>query len=310
MSQIYLMGECMAELKEIDQGLLQQSFAGDFFNTAVYLKRAYPQVQTSLLTAVGRDQLSQALVAKCASEALDCTGVVFSPERIPGLYWINTDASGERTFTYWRENSAARQLMQLINDEVRRALTSADWFFYSGISLAVLEPQDRPQFWALLQDLKQAGVKIAFDPNYRARLWPNAQTAREQFEKAFALCDLLLPGVDDFNQLYGINQAEQIQALLQPFAIAEVVVKNGPMQILYLHEGEVQVFAVTPASQVVDTTSAGDSFNGVFMGARLCGRSIAEAIHLAAKTAGLVIQHPGAIVPEPVFQEFWKTLNA
>lgn len=310
MSQIFLMGECMAELREIAPGHLRQSFAGDFYNTAVYLKRAFTHIDTCLLTAVGKDKLSEAMLAHCAQEQLNCTSVVRSSERIPGLYWINTDAEGERTFTYWRENSAARQLMSLTDEVTRERLMRADWFFFSGISLAIIEPQDRPFFWTLLKDLKRAGVKIAFDPNYRARLWPEAAVAKQNFEKAFGFCDLLLPGVDDFIQLYGLADVAQICTLLSQFDIAEVVLKNGPSEICYIAGDAIEIHPVTPASNVVDTTSAGDSFNGVFLGARMSGRPVATAIDWAARTAGLVIQHPGAIIPEQIFTDFWGGLTA
>ena len=308
MSQIFLMGECMAELQQIEPGLLRQSFAGDFYNTAVYLKRAFSHVDTCLLTAVGKDKLSDTMLAHCEQERLDCASVMRSPTRIPGLYWINTDAEGERTFTYWRENSAARELMSLMDEVVRERLLQADWFFFSGISLAVIEPQDRPLLWALLADLKRAGVKIAFDPNYRARLWPDADTAKQNFEKAFGFCDLLLPGVDDFSQLYGCAEVAKIRTLLNEFHIAEVVLKNGPAEICYIAGDELTVYPVTPATTVIDTTSAGDSFNGVFMGARMSGRSVATAIDWAARSAGVVIQHRGAIIPAQVFTDFWTQL--
>lgn len=308
MSQIFLMGECMAELQQVAPGHLRQSFAGDFYNTAVYLKRAFPHIDTCLLTAVGNDKLSDAMLAHCKQERLDCSSVLRSPERIPGLYWINTDAQGERTFTYWRDNSAARQLMSLMDEAVREHLTHADWFFFSGISLAVIEPQDRPLLWALLADLKHTGVKIAFDPNYRARLWPDADVAKQHFEQAFGLCDLLLPGVDDFIQLYGVKDAAQIRTLLNPFHITEVVLKNGPAEICYIAGDLMETYPVTPAVNVVDTTSAGDSFNGVFLGARLSGMPVATAIEWAAATAGLVIQHPGAIIPAEIFNHFWESM--
>jgi 2-dehydro-3-deoxygluconokinase len=305
MSQIFLMGECMAELQEIEPGYLRQSFAGDFYNTAVYLKRAFAHIDSCLLTALGKDPLSEAMLTHCEREQLNCASVMRSPDRIPGLYWIKTDAEGERTFTYWRDNSAARQLMSLMDEVTRTALLQADWFFFSGISLAVLEPHDRPLFWKLLAELKNSGVKIAFDPNYRARLWPNADSAKQHFEQAFSYCDLLLPGVDDFIQLYGITSATQIASFLSQFNIAEVVLKNGPSEICYINQGWAETYPVTPAENVVDTTSAGDSFNGVFIGARMSGTPVATAIQWAAAAAGLVIQHKGAIIPAEVFSEFW-----
>ncbi|MDZ4262584.1 MAG: PfkB family carbohydrate kinase, partial [Pseudomonadota bacterium] len=137
-----------------------------------------------------------------------------------------------------------------------------------------------------------------------------AEVAKHSFEKAFGFCDLLLPGVDDFIQLYGLADVAQIRTLLSQFHIAEVVLKNGPAEICYIAGDAIENYPVTPASKVVDTTSAGDSFNGVFLGARISGRSVATAIEWAARTAGLVIQHTGAIIPEPIFADFLESLTA
>nr|WP_261348255.1 carbohydrate kinase family protein [Alteromonas oceanisediminis] len=60
---------------------------------------------------------------------------------------------------------------------------------------------------------------------------------------------------------------------------------------------------VIPAKNVVDTTSAGDAFNGVYLGARLEGRTIADSVQLASAAASIVIQHPGAIIPVDVFTQ-------
>ncbi len=103
-----------------------------------------------------------------------------------------------------------------------------------------------------------------------------------------------------------MKDAAQIRALLSPFHIAEVVLKNGPAEICYIAGDLMEIYPVTPATNVVDTTSAGDSFNGVFLGARLSGMPVATAIEWAAGTAGLVIQHPGAIIPSEVFNHFWE----
>jgi 2-dehydro-3-deoxygluconokinase len=141
-------------------------------------------------------------------------------------------------------------------------------------------------------------------------LWPDANTAKQNFEKAFGFCDLLLPGVDDFAQLYGFAEVNHIRALLSQFHIAEVVLKNGPAEICYIAGDLMEIHPVTPAAKVVDTTSAGDSFNGVFLGARMSGKSVATAIAWAANTAGLVIQHPGAIISQDIFTDYWRKLTA
>lgn len=308
MNKIFLFGECMVELASNTDNTLNQAFAGDTFNTAVYLKRAFDQTQVHLLSAVGQDKLSKSMLNLFEKEQLNTDLVFQDPVKLPGIYWIQTDEFGERSFNYWRNDSAVRQLMKWINYTVTQQLSVADWFFFSGISLAVLNPQDRNVFWQLLGDLKKAGVKIAFDPNYRAQLWVDETEAKTHFEKAFALSDMLLPGVDDFKTLYNMDTAAQVHSFCERFNIAEMVIKNGEKGVYCVVDNQVQEYPIDVVEKVVDTTSAGDSFNGVYLGARMAGLEIEQAVSLAAKSAALVIQHKGAIIPEDIFKNFWQRL--
>ncbi|WP_083277973.1 PfkB family carbohydrate kinase [Colwellia sp. PAMC 20917] len=176
--------------------------------------------------------------------------------------------------------------------------------FFSGISLAVILPKDRPKFWQLLRSLKKSGLTIVFDPNYRARKWDTPEQAKEQFEQAFTLADILLPGVDDFEQLYGISTSEAVYDFCKPYIFEELVIKNGEAGIFCYTAQQAYHFPITPVENVVDTTSAGDSFNGVYLGARSKGLNISHAVELASKAAGFVIQHYGAIVEPITYQQF------
>lgn len=308
MKNIYLFGECMIELKTASQEpssrTLAQSYAGDVFNTAVYLKRTFSDVDVHLVTAVGEDSFSQDMIQYFKSEHIGTDFVFQSPTKIPGLYAIQVDEAGERSFTYWRNDSAARQVMQLIDENAINALTQGDLFFFSGISLAVIEPCARDDFWNMVEKLKTAGVKIVFDPNYRARMWDNPAQAKEQFEKAFSLSNIALPGVDDFQQLYDLSTSEAVYEFCKPYQFEELIIKNGEAGIFCYVQDENFKFDITPVKHVVDTTSAGDSFNGVYLGARTNNLSISQSINLASKAAGFVIQHKGAIVESEAYRTF------
>jgi len=313
MKKIFLFGECMIELMTTSQGkssnILKQSFAGDVFNTAVYLKRTFAELEVNLVTAVGKDNFSSDMIQYFKNENIGTNLVFQSDSKIPGLYSIQLDDEGERSFTYWRSDSAARQVMQHIDDDAISALSQGDMFFFSGISLAVIEPSARNSFWAMLEKLKSAGVSIVFDPNYRARMWANQAQAKEQFEQAFSYADTLLPGVDDFEQLYSITSSEDVYDFCKQYQFDELVIKNGEAGIYCYADEQAYHFPITPVENVVDTTSAGDSFNGVYLGARVEGHNISSAISLASKAAGFVIQHYGAIVDSEVFSTFIKQQN-
>jgi 2-dehydro-3-deoxygluconokinase len=308
MKKVVLFGECMLELRQAKDGVMHQSFAGDTYNTAVYMKRTFADQNVSFMSALGQDAVSQQLMAACTSESLNNAHIFAKSERNPGIYMVQTDEEGERSFLYWRDASAAKQVMQYVDEQAIEELCKADLFFFSGISLAILEPQDRPAFWAMLAKLKAADVKVGFDPNYRPRLWSGPEEAKAEFAKAYAASDIMMPGVDDFSQLYGIETLDDILAFCRPYNIEELVLKNGPKSVYCQLDGELTHVSITPVTNVVDTTSAGDSFNGVYLGARLAGQDLASSVKLAAAAAGIVIQHPGAIAPAGAFDSIHKSL--
>lgn len=314
MKNVFLLGECMVELKAqpaIESSseascpkLLRQSFAGDTLNTAVYLKRTFADLNTYFISAVGSDPLSTDMVDFFEQERIETEFVFRSTDKNTGLYAIETDDLGERSFTYWRENSAARDIMSYLDDSIINNISTGDIVFFSGISLAVITPADRLKFWQFINELKNAGATLVFDPNYRARMWDNPAQAKEQFEQAFCFANILLPGVDDFEQLYGITSAEGVYDFCKPYQFDELIIKNGEAGISCYLEGQHYRFAITPVKNVIDTTSAGDSFNGVYLGARAKEVNLADAIALASKAAGFVIQHHGAIVEKGAYQQF------
>ena len=297
MKSIYFLGECMVELKPTEPGLLKQAFAGDVFNSAVYLKRTFKDIQTGFTSVVGTDNLSQQMLDVLVEEGIDTQTLYTNSQRTLGLYYIETDPTGERSFTYWRNQSAARTIVDYLDDDALSTLSETDYLFVSGISLAVINPEQRDIFWQKIQLLKAQGVEIIFDPNYRARLWASEDEAKTQFTTALQFADIVLPGVEDFTALYDIHTAEALLDFCKPFQIQEIIIKNGPGVVISHFADETQQHTITPVKNVVDTTSAGDAFNGVYLGARLSGKSIADAVVIAAKAAGTVIQFPGAIIP-------------
>jgi 2-dehydro-3-deoxygluconokinase len=294
---IIFFGECMIEMRQTADGSLAQSFAGDVYNAAVYLKRTCPNINARLSTCIGQDKMSEAMLSAVNAENIGTDLILKDQVKIPGLYWVHTDAKGERSFTYWRNDSAAKRTVAHFTFTYEEQLAKADMFFFSGISLAIIEPPLREAFWEMVKKIKAAGVKIVFDPNYRPQIWSCVEDTISEYEKAFAYADIALPGIEDMEMLYGINNAEDTVAFFQQFNIEELIIKDGANTIQVLHFEKTYLIPITPVEHVVDTTSAGDSFNGAYLGARLNGQTIEESVRAGAVMAGIVIQHPGAIIP-------------
>ena len=306
MPHLLMIGECMIELSQSNElGEYKQSFAGDVFNTGVYIKRCLKEsAQVSFLSVIGQDKMSTQLLNLMASEEINSRYLYRCKSNKMGLYIINIDQYGERTFDYWRENSAARHLVKFIKkDTDKTAFRSVTTIFFSGISLAILSPDDLVNFWEFIECRRSSGCQIVFDPNYRPALWSSPQKAKNAFEIAYSLSDVVLPGVDDHKNLYNHKSAAEIASHLEAKGIGEIIIKNGDLEVLISVEGRRTQIDIIPVTEVVDTTSAGDAFNGGYLSARQSGKSVKSSVIYAANVAGCVIQHKGAIVPKACFSK-------
>lgn len=318
MSNIIVMGECMVEFGRAAgssggntnesltvKNLYKKSFAGDVFNTGIYIKRCVKeQANVNFLTAIGSDENSKEMLSMMEKESLDTSLVYQSTSAQMGLYLINVDDEGERSFSYWRETSAAKQVVRFLSDDLDNpALKHVDSFFFSGISIAILSEGDRQKLWRFIVELKAAGTKIIFDPNYRPTLWSSLNETRAAYAAAFELADIALPGVDDHMVLYNAKNAEDVATFLEQFAIDEIIIKNGSQGMLLSVDGKRSYIDVDPVKNVVDTTSAGDAFNGAYLSARLLGKGAEQSAKFAANVSACIIQHKGAIVDEAVFNQ-------
>ena len=291
-------GECMVELARGADGRFEFALGGDTFNTAVYLARA--GVETAYLTALGDDPYSQAIAELAALEQVDMSAVARLPGRVPGLYLIETDAKGERTFYYWRDNAPAREVFsKAASPLIARTLNEAGLVCFSGITLWLYSRDGLDGFFSQIDAARQAGARIAFDSNYRKRLWGEApEPARAAFAEAIARADIVLPSLDDEKLLWGDASAEAVLRRYSDAGVGECVVKDGSGGAYILEAGAVRHIPVPASVEPVDTTAAGDSFNAAYLAARLARLEPAQAVSYGHRLAAIVVSHRGAIVPK------------
>ena len=288
-------GECMVEMSPTDQAEhFKMAFAGDTLNTAWYLKRARPGWQVDYLTGIGRDTASQNMVTFLDDAGLGTGALVQVPDRTVGLYLIELN-EGERSFSYWRSQSAARLLAQ---DQavLDNRFSGRDVIYFSGITLAILEGEGRRNLLAALADARNAGAQIAFDPNLRPKLWPDTDTMCTSVMEAASLSDVVLPSHDDEVTFFGDADPQATVDRYKSAGATTVIGKNGGGEIRYFHKGTEGVVQPEAISQLIDSTAAGDSFNAGFF-AEFSDGDVAASIRAGCEMAGKVIQGRGALVP-------------
>ena len=298
--RVVAFGECMLELQGQAFGTMRQTFGGDTLNTAVYLARCGRRsgLQVEYATALGDDPLSSGMIERWQAEGVHTGLVRRIAGKLPGLYLIEVDGRGERRFSYWRDQAAARAYFDADTTPLEQQAAHIDALYFSGISLAILPPAGRERLAALAQRLRERGAMVAFDNNYRPRLWPDAATARDAFARFAALASVALMTLDDEMALAGESDAATQLSRTLALPCPELVVKRGAGSTLVRLAGQAAVEVPTDTvPQVVDTTAAGDSFAGAYLAARLSGQSATDAAAAGNRLAARVVQHRGAVIP-------------
>lgn len=295
MARVIAIGEGMLELSGELGGAARLAWGGDTLNTAVYLARL--GVSTGFLSALGGDDWSRALRQAWQAEGVDCALVLTHASRVPGLYAIRVDERGERSFTYWRAQSAARALFDCAGIEAALETAGrADALYLSGITLSLFDEAATARLVDLAHSVRARGGAVAFDPNYRARGWASQEAARETFASMMAVCTLGLPTFEDEETLWGDGSPQETLARWRGAGVGEVVVKCGAHGAWFAHAGTVQHVPTPQVRVPVDTTGAGDSFNAAYLAARLRGADPAAAAGEGHRLAGAVVMARGAIL--------------
>jgi 2-dehydro-3-deoxygluconokinase len=226
------------------------------------------------------------------------------PSRVPGLYAIRTDTKGERSFTYWRDQSAVRDFFALPeHDALMEKAAGADLLLLSGITLSLFDRADRSRLAALADRLRSRGGMVAFDGNFRARGWASHRDAAAAFADFGAHASIALPTVEDEALLHGISQAPAaIAARWHALGVPEVVVKMGPDGAYVSIDGVGQVVPTTPIAPV-DTSGAGDAFGAAYLSARLARHDAAAAAAFGHRLASETVRHRGAIPPRDAVEQ-------
>lgn len=290
------MGEPMLEFNEQPMGtdgrrLYLEGFGGDTSNAAIAAARQGARV--AYVTAVGRDPAGDRFIELWQRENVNVSAVQRSAEAQTAVYFVTHGKAGHE-FLYYRRDSAASLITPANVPEA--TVAGAKIFYASGISQAISASAADAVFHAI-GIARASGVRIAYDTNYRPRLWPPARAAAV-IHAAIAQSDIALPGVDDALALTGLTDPDAVADFYLRLGPKIVVLKMGERgALLATADGRVRIppFPCTP----VDATGAGDTFCGSFLARIIAGAAPEPAARYAAAAAALKTQGYGAVAPIP-----------
>jgi 2-dehydro-3-deoxygluconokinase len=301
------MGEPMLECSQLPVGAdgtqhYLEGFGGDTSNAAIAAARQGARV--GYITAVGADMPGDRFMRLWEREGVDTSCVVRTDRYQTGVYFITYDATGHH-FLHYRANSAAA--MYAAADVPVATIAAARMLYVSGISQGISVAACDAVFAAIDVAVRH-GVKVAYDTNYRPRLWPPARAAAVM-HAAMAQAEYALPGEEDVRVLTGLED---------PDAMLDFYLRLGP-KVVVLRMGKEGAYLATTDGvraripvhrvEVVDATGAGDTFCGSFLARMLAGDDPEAAARYANVAAALACRGYGAVGPIPTSDAVWRELE-
>ena len=287
------LGEPMIEFNQArgagDQYL--QGFGGDTSNCAIAAARL--GLRAGYITRVGSDTFGQMFLDLWQNEGIDTRGVGLDANAHTAVYFV-AHPPGGHTFSYLRAGSAASRIRPV--DLPLDLIRTSKVLHVSGISQAISECACDTAF-AAIEAARQAGAKISYDPNLRLKLWPLPR-ARAVIVATIPHCDWFLPSLEDAAQLSGLDEPEAVLDWCHARGAPIVALKMGA-------DG---AWVSTPTMRKhfrghrlasVDTTGAGDCFDGAFAARLVAGDTPLEAARSANAAAALKTLGYGAVAPLP-----------
>jgi 2-dehydro-3-deoxygluconokinase len=290
------MGEPMLEFNQLPrqpdgtQHYLE-GHGGDTSNAAIAAARQGARV--GYITALGQDMPGDSFLALWAREGVDASTVIRTDRWQTGVYFVTHDAQGHH-FLHYRTNSAAA--MYTVADLPEQAIGAARMLYASGISQGISHTACDAVF-AAIAIARRNGAMVAYDTNYRPRLWPPARAAAVM-HAAMAQTDYALPGIDDVRTLTGLTEPQAMLDFYLRLGPKVVVLKMGERGA-WLATAEQRLHIPPHQVKVVDATGAGDAFCGSFLARILAGDTPEQAARYANLAAALKCTGYGAVAPIP-----------
>jgi 2-dehydro-3-deoxygluconokinase len=306
------MGEPMLEFSQLPPDadgrvLYLEGHGGDTSNAAVAAARQGARV--GYITAIGEDMAGDSFLRLWAREGVDASTVVRMADAQTGVYFITHEATpengGGHRFHHYRTGSAASRFGP--EDVPEAAISAAKILYVSGISQGISAIAADAVFRAI-EVAKAAGAAVAYDTNYRPKLWPPARAAAVM-HAAMARVDYAFPGMED---------AAALTALREPDAIADFYLRLGAKMVVLKMGADGALLATGAARRrippvgvrLVDAAGAGDTFCGAFLARVLAGDHALAAAFYANAAAALACEGLGCVAPIPMAARVLEFLDA
>ena len=244
--------------------------------------------RVGLLSRVGDDDLGHWMRARVEEAGIDTDGVATVAGQLTPLALASVDATGNKSFSYYRFAGISDPLATLRAADVPDAvLLRARVFDFGEASLR--SPLMRAETLLLAQRARDLGLAVCYTPNYRASAWRGGVVeAADVQREALALADVVLMNAEESELLSGVSDPRAGARRIVALGPSVVVITSGREGAIVATDGELTSIPAIPVDVVFDI-GAGDSFHAGFLAVWRRGGDPVTAARFAAHAAALKI---------------------
>ena len=170
----------------------------------------------------------------------------------------------------------------------------------------ISQKKSRKVIEKVIEEARKNNVLIGFDPNYHEMIWEEGHDGIEYIKNLIGKLDIIKPSEVDAERIFGPDTPENhVDKFIQcgEKLVIMTLGKDGAI----VSNGTETIKFKTLATEVVDTTGAGDAFWGGFYTALTSNYPLKEALNIGFATSAFKLKNVGAIAELPSIEEL-KTL--
>jgi 2-dehydro-3-deoxygluconokinase len=266
-----LMADMAGDLSEVEH--FSMAVAGAEYNVALGLARL--GVPVTYVTKLGDDSIGHRIEKGLVREGIDTTGITWSAGLSTGLMFKARNMAGDPEIDYYRRGSAASSMRP--GDIPQLEWERFGFLHVTGITPA-LGPQTLQMCHALIDQARDHGLIVTFDPNLRPQLWSDCATMIAEVNRLALRADVVLPGISEGKELTGADDVRGVADWYLGRGVRAVALKAGRKGAVLAEKGSVRELEGFPLERFIDTVGAGDGFAVGVISGMWDGLSLAEAV--------------------------------
>ncbi len=275
-------------------------FGGSPANVLVNMQRL--ENKTAFISRVGKDEFGEYLTEILENENINLDCMQYDQKEGTPIIFVNKSKETPSWIAY-RGADVNLQINEHIYDKIDNSS-----IFFTGSFILSQNPARATAIKAIDYAVKKNKI-FAFDPSFRANLWPEGAKARKIIRELIAQSDFIKPSLDDAYHLYGQDHPNNYLKKYHNDGAKIVILSLGKDGVL-LSDGITEPLHIPVFSEkVVDVTGAGDSYWSGFLTGILKGLPIDEAAKLGNAVAAFKIQGVGALSSVPPLSEIISYYN-